>query len=355
MIILTNCLTNTADEGSLKVASALVNELKATLPDVQLISYGEEHSLCDHFVVTNKLMLNRKLFSLLRCSSGPILYMPFPAKMISTAVRVFVLAVASRKSVHMLLPMRASKIGFLSRALLKLARTHLIVLSQELLDDYTQLFGECVSYVKAGVDTQRFSPVSSERKQELRYQYGIPSNKPVLLHVGHLKYGRNLSALFTVNDDFHIILAVSSLTAGERDEELKEKLCAMTNLTLLDEFLPRVEELYQLADVYFFPVTDEAHCISAPLSVLEAAACDLPIVCTEYSELKQLISRKGFYRVESFEPQQLNLLLQAAVEAGEGGRASVMEYDWKQAAKSLITCIASTRRSEPWKIRKRPR
>ena len=90
-----------------------------------------------------------------------------------------------------------------------------------------------------------------------------------------------------------------------------------------------------MADVYYFPVEHEGHCISAPLSVLEAAACGLPVVCTRFSELKQLEGEEGFYFIDSFEPSLLNTLIARAIRDGGSGRASALQNDWTLAARTI--------------------
>lgn len=45
--------------------------------------------------------------------------------------------------------------------------------------------------------------------------------------------------------------------------------------------------MYQLSDLYIFPVIFEGGCIGIPLSILEARACGIPVMSTEFGGLKE--------------------------------------------------------------------
>jgi glycosyltransferase involved in cell wall biosynthesis len=132
------------------------------------------------------------------------------------------------------------------------------------------------------------------------------------------------------------VLVVSTLTAAFEDKPLRDSLAAKENLTIIDRYLQHIEEIYQLADAYLFPVEKARNCIDVPLSALEAAACSIPVVATEYGELKGLLGRDGFTRIESFDVQMLNDQLDAAIHKGGDPRPHVLPYDWQHAVKELL-------------------
>ena len=144
-----------------------------------------------------------------------------------------------------------------------------------------------------------------------------------------MKPGRNVQQLLKLDDQWHGVLAVSTQTAAEQDLQLRRQLEEAKNLTLIDWYIPNIEELYQLADVYLFPVVQSYRCIDVPLSALEAAACGIPVVATPFGELKELLDQPGFYEITSFEPAQLNQLMATAASEGINPRQSVLEYDWE--------------------------
>jgi len=60
---------------------------------------------------------------------------------------------------------------------------------------------------------------------------------------------------------------------------------------MITRYVPQIVELYQAADAYLFPVPpnpSDPSAIDLPLSVLEAAACNLPILATRFGALPDL-------------------------------------------------------------------
>lgn len=336
MIILTNCLSGQADEGCLKVAVKLVQHIKEAAPQTTVIGYERNAPLCDHFLPLNKYMLSGKLQRLLRKRKEPVLFIPFSAKMRSTAVRTFCLALISPRPVTLLQSMY-SPMGRFSRWLLKLSRAKMVCLSEQSYLYYRQRLGSRVTYLKAGVDTQRFCPVSPEEKQALRQQYGLALDKPLVLHVGHLKKDRNLTRLLELDSRYHGVVVVSTHDPAGQEQTLRQQLLEAENITLLEGFFADIQQLYQLADVYLFPVTAVKGCIDAPLSALEAAACGIPVVATGFGELKTLVGQEGFYLLTGEDPAQLNEMIAKALQEGKNPRPSVQIYDWNNGAKQLLS------------------
>ena len=84
-----------------------------------------------------------------------------------------------------------------------------------------------------------------------------------------------------------------------------------------------------MSDLYFFPVKEDGHCIDVPLSCLEAASCDLPVITTDFGEMKEFIDKPGFYRINDFEKDSLNGLIESVLKSGRClTRESVLQYDW---------------------------
>lgn len=335
MIILTDCLGNVADEGGMKVCSSLTRRIKAAAPSVTVISYGSEAGECDMHLPANKLLLNGQLIRFLRRKKEPVLYLPSYARTLPMSVRIFILSLFAGRRLQVLIVMRAP-IKKLAGFLLRLSGAEILCLSAESRDAFQRVLGKKVRQIKTGVDTQRFVPVSSEAKTALRRKYELPEDKPIVLHVGHMKEGRNVGQLMQLDERFHGVLVVSTLTAAFQDEALRRRLTAKENLTVIDRYIPHIEELYQLADVYLFPVEKERHCIDVPLSALEAAACGLPVVTTAYGEMKQLLGKRGFSTIRSFEKEHINALLDDAIRAGANPREHVLPYDWQHAVQELL-------------------
>lgn len=333
MIILSDCLTEAADEGALKVASSLARRLRAADEHALVVSYGRRPAWSDVHMKLNRLLLNPALLSLIRRRRGPVLYIPFASNTRASALRLCVLSLACRGRLSVLFVLRHPMDG-LTRRLLRWSGARIITLSAESCRYFTREAGGAVQ-LKTGVDVRRFAPVSAGKKAELRAKYGVAAGKKALLHVGHLNRGRNVQALLNAGSDYHVFLAVSTVTRA--DESLRRQLEQRPDTTIIDHYLPDVQELYQMADVYLFPVMAEEHCIDLPLSVLEAASCNLPIVTTAYGELTAFRGERGFAFLDDMSPAPLNAALDrmSALTDCEN-RHAAKAYDWDRAVAQLI-------------------
>lgn len=334
VIILTNCLTGRDDEGCLKVANSLIDRIRLAEPAVTVVSCGGASPRADVHLPANKLMLSPKLWRYLRKRRERVLYIPAFARMLPTALRIFVLSKMARCPLQVLLAMQ-SPIGRMAKLLLRLSGAQLISLSAQSHEAYRAVIGEKAIRLRAGVDTAQFVPAPGE-KAALRRKYGIPEDKLVVLHVGHMAAGRNIGKLLLLDERFHAVLVVSTQTLDVADEALRAQLAARSNITIIDDYIPQIEGIYQLADAYLFPVEQACCCIDVPLSAMEAASCGIPVVATPYGELRELLGQEGFYRIDSFESDRLNALLYEVCTAGRSGREHVLAYDWDNAVAALL-------------------
>jgi glycosyltransferase involved in cell wall biosynthesis len=142
-------------------------------------------------------------------------------------------------------------------------------------------------FIVNGVDTERFCPSTEEEKKEIRQRMGYPPEGELLLHVGPPKYERNVDWLLDVDSRRRTILVISR--PGDRGDP--ELISHLTDRGVLvdDRYQPRIEEIYRMSDGLLFPATDIRSCIETPLSVLEACACNLPIVTTRFGSLPTLL------------------------------------------------------------------
>ena len=337
MLILTNGLTDVADEGFLKVANSLIRRLKKSGQNIEIVSYERKSDITDSFIEPNKLMLNKCVRDACK-KHGDVLYVPFPAKKLAMALRVYLLSRFSKR-LRVILVLK-TPINAIGRSLLRRSKAEITVFSKEAADFYGDIVGvDRVTYLKTGVDTQKFKPVSRERSAELKVQYGFDPERKLVLHVGHLNEGRNIRKLLEINEEYQVLLVTSTLTKDEADMSLKTELEGKPNIRIIDDYIPAIQEIYQMSDVYFFPVTESGHCIDVPLSCMEAAACGKPVVTTYFGEMKQLVGREGFYHIESLDGKTVNGALADAVAGGTYDGSSVAEYDWNRAVDTVIKTV----------------
>lgn len=126
-----------------------------------------------------------------------------------------------------------------------------------------------------GVNTQVFQP---DQRRHIH-------SKPRILFVGNLTYRKGADLLKPIyekiNNNFELILAC-------RRSKIEKGIKIPSGAQLLTEIdsAEKMKALYQSCDILFFPSRLEGF----PLSVLEAQACGLPVVCSSASSLPELVS-----------------------------------------------------------------
>ena len=146
--------------------------------------------------------------------------------------------------------------------------------------------------LQAGVDLKKFRQVSEEQRRRIRDRIGLPADKKILLHIGHLNVRRNVLALAEFTNDADILPVVVGSTTVRASGRIVSAL-QRAGAKVIREYLENVEEFYQAADCYVFPTVDPHGCVQIPLSVLEALACGVPVVTTRFEGLPHYLP-EGF-------------------------------------------------------------
>ena len=335
MIILSNSMTPAADEGSLKLATSIVTRIRKAREDTCVVSFERDFSQSDVHLQLNKFHLSPELIKLLRKKREALLYIPFPAPTLSMAIRIFLLSVFARYGFKVLM-IRQYSMGKLARLLLRCSGAKLVVFSQQADAYYRSIVGDRVTYLKTGVDTRKFQPVSTEEVRALKCKYGFDPDKPLVVHVGHMKVGRNVAALKEISSDYQVLLVISTLSKERQDEHLRREIESGGIIKVFDQYIPNIEEIYQMCDVYIFPVQQEGHCIDVPLSCLEAAACGKPVLTTDFGEMRAFRGKPGFFHIEGFSTKVLNMQIAQILQTEEcKSRQQVLPYDWQRSIQEL--------------------
>jgi len=187
-------------------------------------------------------------------------------------------------------------------------------------------------FLSCGIDIKKFAPVSKQTKLKLRSIYGVDKRKFVILHVGRLTKLRNVQALCKLQSHDTQVIVVGSTMRLKDDvyQTLRKKGCLVWT-----EYIPDIDEVYNLSDCYLFPTFDREGCIETPLSVLEAMACNLPVISTKFGGLTRIFTEgEGLYFTEE---EQIPLFLDKVKTNNERiqTRAKVLPYTWEKIAHKL--------------------
>lgn len=336
MVIISDCLKNNLDEGCIKVASTISKKLKKA--GATVVAANCDCDYADYKISANKIYTNKELYNAISESNGDILYIPFASNTLGSAVRTFNLARKTGSKINVLFSLRWN-MNCLTKWLLKASKCRVITISKESYEFFKkEIPGVAVHNVQVGVDTSKFKPVSENQKKALKEKYGLPLDKTVVLHVGHLKHGRNIDVFLDIDDDTYAVLVFSAVT--EKDLDLKRELEKKKNIKIIEDYVPNIEEIYQAADIYVFPIVAENNSIDVPLSVLEAAGTNCKIISTKYKEIAYFDDAEGFHRVSNEEMNNLQgIINEVSKETSVNTSIIAEKYDWAKALNDLKEII----------------
>jgi len=194
-------------------------------------------------------------------------------------------------------------------------------------------------FLPVGVDTGEFTPVPLFEKTRLRQKYGISQNEFVVLHVGSVRKNRGLEILIRVQKNEGNRVLVIGSTSMPMDNSVRLELIASGCLVWRRHF-KEIEELYQLADLYVFPVVDKLGSVELPLSVIEAMACNLPVVLTKFGALPRILEEKeGLVFVNEIDDVPTRIEQIKNEDLIIRTREKITPYSWENVTQSLIECF----------------
>lgn len=139
-----------------------------------------------------------------------------------------------------------------------------------------------------------------------------------------------------VSSGFQVILIASTSTTIDADllAELRQ-----SGVKVITDFIEDIQHFYQLADCYVFPVFHAISAIDAPLSILEAMACNLPVVTTRFGALPSTFEPgNGLYYGDS-EEEIIDMVKQAIGEQNCRTFEKVSSYSWDSLALSIVETL----------------
>lgn len=286
MLLISEALSAPFDEGTKNVVFSLHREFEVKN---DILSVTKAENSTDNLKVIkiglNKLFLNNKLRLLLKTySPDTILYMPENSCTFNSFLRAKILKLMCRKTEVIMLGVQHVEYSVIQNFLLKFLMPDLLLSIGRTDEDFFLRKGIKVKILPPAVDSVKFCPTTKEEKEKIRAEYNIPEGKTVVLHVGHIKASRCLECFLKVQKlkNIHVVI-VGSASKG-KDYNLKDRL-VKEGIQVIDVFIPDISKIYKMSDVYVFPVLNNTAVIDVPLSVLEALACNLPIITKRFSGL----------------------------------------------------------------------
>lgn len=325
------------DEGVKRFARSIIDALNSMGDRLLVIS--ERGDVDIH---TNKYLLDPSLMSKIRkFAPDMVIHIRHAVLSIRSAIQARVLKYYANAFKLIMIVFQPSNYGFFSGLLLpKLKPDFVFGQSQVILEKMKNL-GVASEFLASGVDISKFNPLSSaDEKEALRRRYGIGTNKFVITHIGHIRHPRRVEFLKYLKDQENEIIIVGS--PSFLDKQIAKELTNQ-GIKIFTQYIENIEHIYQASDCYIFPVpvTSVAASIGVPLSILEAMACNLPIVTTKYGGLPDLFEEgDGFMYANPLD--EFKMKIQAAKHMPiVKTRTKVEKYSWENVAKEIVVKLSS--------------
>lgn len=315
------------DEGVKKLAKMLYRNLAET-NDIKLMRYYRRVPNS----INSLLIVPRILLMFLRRRPARLVFIPQASMTFVTLLKVMALQIFIGNALVVLGTQRRVLLEWQKQIVSRWEFKRLFMLSSAMAADMREM-NQSAEILNIGIDKKRYRPATN--KTSIRHRYGIQADKRVLLHVGHIRESRNLQWLIEIRSempDLEILLVGS--TSTERDNALCRQL-EKAGISILKDYIPDIQEIYQLADYYCFPVQLQDAAMEIPLSVLEAMATNLPILTTRFGRLVEEFSEDSAFRfVDS--PQDIVNLLNSDFGDPCMNREKTERFTWQAAADQLI-------------------
>jgi glycosyltransferase involved in cell wall biosynthesis len=244
----------------------------------------------------------------------------------------------------------AKILGRLQRLMLRLS-DRVVVISDEILDLLRQGKGEIsLARIPNAVDLERFKPVSSSEKDELRGRLHLPRDRTLVVFAGRLSRAKGIEMLVRAWPDLHarhpdLYLVIVGSGGGSfddceadvRDFVKQQKLEESVHFAGVSS---KVEEFLQAGDVFVFPSDYEGF----SLGLVEALGSAIPSVVTSVGAAPQLIEhgQTGFL----FPPKDAAAMVAALEEClskreswheiGQRAREAVKPYDLRAVVSAYV-------------------
>ena len=196
------------------------------------------------------------------------------------------------------------------------------------------LAGKQKRLFRVGIKADKFVPVSVERQKELKQKYGFDPNKPLVVHVGHCSRGRGLEDFTKIHTAQCLVVA-----SGMFEDENVVHILNEAQVHIYKGYLNNIEEIYQMADVYFFPTKSTEFVISIPLSVMEALACGVPVIgYKNFKNLGEIMEKKGAIKLID-DTNQLDEVVDELLEKRSNHSLLEKALSWSEVACDVLKII----------------
>lgn len=289
VLLITEYLNPPYDEGIKKTVYNLYLDLDKNYKLQVICRYGFKNKNIN-IVNTNPLFFSKRVKIIIKdFNPDSIIYLPFQSSTFASYLRLKVLSSFADTENSILIALQPKPLKKWQETIVKFLKPKFALTPSPTLNNFWDAMNVNNQLVPLLTDLSIFKPVNSlTTKQSLREKYNLPKEAFLISHMGHLNEGRNLRTLIPLQKaGIQIVIVASSSTPEDAKghESLKKELLN-SGIIIIDGYVKHIEEVYQISDIYIFPVLQKNSSIGMPLSILEARACAIPVITTNYGSVK---------------------------------------------------------------------
>ena len=288
VLFITEYLNPPYDEGIKKTAFNIYTELNHKYDLKVICRYGfkEENIFA---INCNPLFLSRNIRKIIS-DFNPlvIIYLPFASSTFAGYLRLRVLRFFAQNAKMIFIALQPKPLKKWQKLSVNFLKPQYALTPSPSLQKFWESYNINSRLLPLITDLSVFKPLEmAEQKLDLRKKYNIPINAYLISHMGHINEGRNLESLILLQRSGYLVMIVGSSSTPKDalgPKDLKSKL-EKEGIVVLDKFIELIEEIYQMSDLYIFPVLAPNSSIGMPLSILEARACGIPVLTTNFGSI----------------------------------------------------------------------
>ncbi len=198
-----------------------------------------------------------------------------------------------------------------------------------------KLKAKCVRHMPGvGIDVSRFSNANVDKRQ-LKKEFSVPENRPLLLSVGELNENKNHETVIRAIADKDVYYFIAG--EGDKREHLQlviEELGVSERVKLLG-LQENIKKFYDMADIFVISSYREG----LPVALMEAMAEGLPCVASNIRGSVDLIDENGGVL---FNPKEVSSCSDAIDEILQKDWSTMGEYNKKKVVNFSIDNILQT-------------